>query len=209
MSVHDLIPLLPEPAELRRRALACAAAEAAASDDGAYLTYHFTPEWGPGTAMMQLMNGSGDDLFIAFTGHGVFLWGFDHESEVSPWREHPRELWPGLLDGLPPVFGHLVDNFADDGVLDATFAAWWTPESGEWRCGPVEFPGGENDGAMWLCKVVAAEDPAAAFGKWAADYYGVPVDGRWAFAGDAPPDGARRDAGELAAALREMGYPGS
>lgn len=43
-----------------------------------------------------------------FTAGGAFIRVFDHESPMTPYRSPDRELWPGLLNGVPTVVKHVV-----------------------------------------------------------------------------------------------------
>ncbi|MEV0645158.1 hypothetical protein AB0I28_07830 [Phytomonospora sp. NPDC050363] len=97
MNIHDVLPHLPEPGVLRARGRAMAMLDAIFTED---FRLHFHEE-GPrgGHAMASMDNGSGDLYRVVFDTPGVFLYAFDHESPVSPWRTSPRAHWPGLLDG--------------------------------------------------------------------------------------------------------------
>jgi hypothetical protein len=47
-----------------------------------------------------MRNEQGDAWFCVFSGVGVFLKGFDHESQMSPWSMQPH-VWRGVLDDVP------------------------------------------------------------------------------------------------------------
>ncbi|BFV57650.1 hypothetical protein KCMC57_up27540 [Kitasatospora sp. CMC57] len=117
-------------------------------------------------------NGSGDQYAIVFDPAGVFLYGFDHESNATPWREEDRAHWPGLLDGLPASLVRYSEapEFQFDGFFDATVCAWREAGDTRWRCGPVEFAPDESDGADWLFDLVADGSPDA-YVSYAEDYF--------------------------------------
>ncbi|MEU3567821.1 hypothetical protein AB0E96_05200 [Kitasatospora sp. NPDC036755] len=174
MSVHDLIAVLPEPRELRARCRAVALLDTIAS-----VPYDpslaFVSDWRPGVDLAGMDNGSGDQYHIVFDPAGVFLYGFDHESDATPWRENDRAHWPGLLDGLPAPLAHYAQapEFQFDGFFDATVCAWYETGAGGggWQCGPVEFTDGDTDGADWMFDVLTGADSTQAFLEYAEDYY--------------------------------------
>lgn len=215
MTVHDLLPLLPEPGELRRRCRSFAVLDLILTER--YQTHLFQPEFAPGVALAQMDNGSGDNYAIVFDPAGVIGFGFDHESEVSPWREDPREHWPGLLDGVPGPLSPYLDEpaFNFDGLLDATVCFWREGGDGAWRCGPVEFEDGVDDGARWMFETLVGE-PVSAYAAFARDYFQREIDVsavEWVVAGEAVTPSIvtalapERDVAEVLAAVAEQGYP--
>ncbi|MBO1414912.1 hypothetical protein [Streptomyces sp. FH025] len=177
MTVHELVAALPGPDELRARCRALALLDSIVS--APYDPDHmFAVDWRPGVDLAHMENGSGDQYAVVFDPAGVFLYGFDHESDATPWREADRAHWPGLLDGLPAPLAHYaqVPEFQFDGFFDATVCAWHETGSAGWQCGPVEFADGETDGANWLFELLTAADGTRAFVGFAEDYYERPVD---------------------------------
>lgn len=161
VTVHDLVKKLPAPQELRYRCERLAMLEALWGED--YRSYGFEV-LGRDYAVAEYDSGAGDRYRIIFDKHGVFGFGFDHESPCTPWREEPRVHWPDLLTGLPEEFavypqspGYQVTNF-----FDATVCFWRLNGDSAWGCGPVEFDrlNGDNDGADWLFAQVADWNPA-------------------------------------------------
>lgn len=122
-------------------------------------------------------NGSGDQYAIAFDPAGVFLYGFDHESDATPWREWPRAHWPGLLDGLPASLAHypVAPEFRFDGFFDATVCVWREKTATAWKHGAVEFADDESDGADWLFGLLTDGTPAA-YVSFAEDYFERTID---------------------------------
>ncbi|WP_424888293.1 hypothetical protein [Streptomyces sp. XH2] len=179
-TVHDLIPRLPGPQALLAHCRALAVLDAVLDRDPRYRTHAFAPSWGDGVALASMDNGSGDLYAVAFGPEGVFLYGFDHESDATPWREEPRAHWPGLLDGLPAALAAYPaeEAFLFDGFFDATLCAWHVGGPEGWQCGPVEFEDGETDGA-WLFELLrdgSVEARAEAYAAHTADYLERPVD---------------------------------
>ncbi|WP_370348992.1 hypothetical protein [Catenulispora sp. EB89] len=152
MTVQDLAARLPEPEELRTTCRAFGVLDAAFSLK--YPKYMFTAAWQPGVDLARMDNGGGDHWDIAFEPAGVFLYGFDHESEATPWRDEPRAHWPGLLDGLPPTLARWTEEkaFLFEEFFDATLCIWRETADSAWHCGPVEFDGdaSSTDGSGWM-----------------------------------------------------------
>ncbi|QLE73234.1 hypothetical protein FGW37_18035 [Streptomyces rectiverticillatus] len=180
-TVHDLIPRLPDPEALLAHCKAVAVLDITMDRDVPWGGMHaFDPHWGDGVALASMDNGSGDLYAVAFGPAGVFLYGFDHECDATPWREEPRVHWPGLLDGLPAALAAYPaeEAFLFDGFFDATLCAWRETGAGAWQCGPVVFEDGETDGA-WLFELLAdgtLEARAKAYAEDAEDYWERPVD---------------------------------
>jgi hypothetical protein len=121
VNVTDVAAELPNIPLLRDRCRAVAMIEAIVSPDWESRYYSFDAAWSPGEEMASMRNGSGDAYSIVFGPAGVFVRGFDHESPMSPARN--GDLWPGLVDAVPAVFGAQVNEpaFSYDGRLAATF----------------------------------------------------------------------------------------
>lgn len=175
MTIYDVIGALPDIETLRDRCRAMAALELVISgnEDDCYFSYD--PAWGPGEEAALMDNGSGDDYAIVFTADGVFGYGFDHESVMSPWGDEDAQTWPGLTDGIPEAFRQQVTEPAfctEEGGLNATAVFWRETGDTRWRAGRVEFPEGKSDpdGADYLFELLVAGTPEAYRG-FAEDYY--------------------------------------
>ncbi|MEU6815960.1 hypothetical protein [Streptomyces sp. NPDC046860] len=175
MTVHELLPLLPDPAVLAARCRAFAVLDTVLDPTEPMHTYR--AGWREGVDLAWMDNGSGDNWGIVFDPAGVFLHGFDHECDTTPWREEPRAHWPGLLDGLPaPLARYTTEpEIQFDGFLDATVCAWREKGTDAWRCGPVELGPIESDGADWLFDLLTDGSPRA-YAEFAEDYWERPVD---------------------------------
>jgi len=85
--------------------------------------YSFNAGWAPGEQMGSMRNGSGDELFAHFGAAGCWLKGFAHENPLSPYRENPKRVWPGVLDNVPGEFAGCLREPAFS-VEDVTFCIW-------------------------------------------------------------------------------------
>jgi hypothetical protein len=175
MNVHDLVSALADPDVLRARCRALTMLDVVL--DGFAPKHGYFPGWREGVDLATMENGSGDLYGIVFDPAGVFLYGFDHECDATPWREWPRAHWPGLLEGLPAALAHYPADpeLQFEGFFDATVCAWRETGATSWQCGPVVFEPGESDGASWLFGVLT-DGSAEAVCSDAEDYYERPVD---------------------------------
>jgi len=141
--------------------------------------YHsFDADWSPGEEMASMRNGSGDEYSIVFSAAGAYIRGFDHEAVMSPYRNGAP--WPGVLDSVPGVFRHCVEEPAflnEDGVPVVTACLWREAGDDRWRAGEIDYPDGEGDpdGAAFLFGMLTDPSPEA-FRRFAENYYEVPVD---------------------------------
>jgi hypothetical protein len=142
--------------------------------------YSFNGTWSPGEEMASMRNGSGDEYSIVFSPAGAYVRGFDHESAMSPFVHEDHEPWPGVLDSVPEVFRHCVDEPAfcdEDGVPTVTACLWRETLDDSWRVGEIDYPEGgrDPDGSAGLFGLLIDPSPEA-FQRFAEDYYEVPVD---------------------------------
>ena len=90
-----------------------------------------------------MSNGSGDEWAVVFTTEGAFIRVFDHESDMSPYRDLDLQLWPGLLDGIPAVFARQLEEpaFGDEGRFITTAVLWRVADDDRWHAGEgITFP---------------------------------------------------------------------
>ncbi|MFC7484524.1 hypothetical protein ACFQX7_37120 [Luedemannella flava] len=141
MTVYDIAAALPSIEVLRGRCRAIAVLERAM--DGIQPYHCYTRAWGDDEAAL-MRDGCGDEWAVVFTGEGAFIRVFDHESAMSPYCDEDRELWPGLLDGLPPEFVAQVEEPAfgdEEGHFVATAVLWRLAGDDRWHAGQgIEFP---------------------------------------------------------------------
>ncbi|MGI5215877.1 hypothetical protein [Plantactinospora sp. CA-290183] len=182
MTAYYIAPKLPSIDRLRQRCKALAVLERIIGDEEPCYTY--TSAWGTAEAA-QWRNGAGEEWAVVFTADGAFIWVFDHESELNPYRNPDRTLWPGLLDGLPRVLRPQLEEpaFCDEsGRFVATAVLWRLVGDDRWHAGegiifpstrgPYEGPGA--DGSEWLD--VLLDDVVDQFVGFAANYHGIEVD---------------------------------
>lgn len=181
MIVYDIAAKLPAIDVLRNRCQALAVLECVIGGGESYYTY--TREWDADEAAL-MRNGSGDEWAVVFTADGAFIRVFDHESMMSPYRAPDHELWPGLLDGMPAVFGAHVEEpaFCDEaGQFLATAVLWRLRGDDRWQAGEgIAFPPPRGrydsgpDGSGMLD--ILLDDIADRYVAFAEDYYEIQVD---------------------------------
>lgn len=170
VSVLELVRRLPEPAVVRRVSRALAVLDVVLNDDARTRCYEFDARWSATEEAALMRDGMGNEYSIVFSPDGVFGYGFDHESPMSPYVNDMLP-WPGLLDGVPDEFREQRDDkaFWDPlGAPRATVCFWRATDDTAWRCGPVE--NADADGADWLFELVADGRPEA-YLTFAEDYY--------------------------------------
>ncbi|GAA1113465.1 hypothetical protein GCM10009630_08420 [Kribbella jejuensis] len=174
MSVLELVKRLPEPDVVRRVSRALAVLDLVLNEDPGTRYFEFDARWSATEEAALMRDGSGGEYSIVFSPDGVFGYGFDHESPMSPYVNEMKP-WPGLLDDIPEVFYEQRDEkaFAEDGTPRATVCFWRTTDDDAWRCGPVENV--QADGADELFELIADGRPEA-YLTFAEDYYQVALD---------------------------------
>jgi hypothetical protein len=171
-STHSLDELPPID-DVIRISKAIAMLDAILSPDWEYRYYSFNSNWGPGEMMASMRNGSGDEYFILFDSHGAAIKGFDHESDMSPWREDPPVLWPGIYDSVPAEFASFLNEPAFS-IGDVTFCIWRRHSDERWQCGVTAFSAGEDpDGSRSMLRILDG-DPTT-YEEFARDYYEVDI----------------------------------
>ncbi|MET7402659.1 hypothetical protein ABZS66_55185 [Dactylosporangium sp. NPDC005572] len=179
--MYDIAARLPPIDVLRDRCKALAVLERII--DGGEPYYAYTRQWGDDEAAL-MSNGSGDEWAVVFTAQGTFIRVFDHESPMTPYRDPDHELWPGLLDGVPPVFRPQVEEPAfgdEEGQFLATAVLWRHAGDDRWHTGEnIVFPPSRGlydtdpDGSGMLG--ILLDDIVDRYAEFAADYYEIEVD---------------------------------
>ena len=133
--------------------------------------YSFRAAWDVGEQMGSMRDGEGDDFFAHFSPIGCWLKGFAHESPMTPYRENPPRLWPGVLDAVPSEFKMCVEEPAFNSK-DTTFCVWRRYSDNAWRIGPIDFPTGhpDPDGSKDLLSPL--DGAPGTYLAWASEYYG-------------------------------------
>jgi hypothetical protein len=151
--------------------------------DGGEPSYTYTRSWGDGEAAL-MSNGGGDEWAIVFSCDGAFIRVFDHESAMSPYRDADREVWPGLLDGVPAMFRPQLEETAfsdEEGHFLATAVLWRRAEDERWHAGEgIVFPPSRGpydtdpDGTAML--EILLDDIVDRYVQFAGEYYEMDVD---------------------------------
>jgi hypothetical protein len=164
----------PGIGELKKRTQSLAMLDAIMMRDWELRYYSFNCKWAPREQMASMRNGQGDGWFCVFGESGAFLKGFDHESEMSPWRTQPPKIWPGVLDDVPAAFSSFRTQaaFAMD---ETTFCVWRRHGDPAWQRGTLAFPPGEDpDGSARLLSMLDGKPET--YQHWGETYYERPLD---------------------------------
>jgi hypothetical protein len=215
ISTRDL-SLLPDVDGLCRLLQSMAMLDAVLCPEWQFRYYSFNAAWSAGEQMGSMRNGSGDDFYAHFGPAGCWLKGFAHEYPMSPYRENPPRVWPGVLDAVPTEFAGCLREPAFVAAT-ITFCVWRRYGDPAWQLGPVEFPPADPDpdGSAFLLSDLDGRPES--YRAWAADYFGrevelAAVEHVYRHLPLTPEVVARLNPevslGELAADIGEIGYPG-
>jgi len=133
-----------------------------------YRYHFFTPHWKKELDLAEINDGSGNNLFIVFSSHGVIMKGFDHESEMSPYAREDFSIWPGIYDSTPLSLSQLLDDESLEKSV-VTFCIWRESTDNEWKVGNVVFPEGKDDGSEELLELICPNPKE--YKKWADEYF--------------------------------------
>jgi hypothetical protein len=174
ISTRDL-SLLPDVDRLRRTMQSMARLDAILCPEWQDRYYSFTAAWAAGEQMGSMRNGSGDDFVAHFGPAGCWLKGFAHEYPMTPYREIPRRIRPGVLDEVPAEFEDCLREPAFV-VEDVTCCIWRRYGDHHWQTGPVELPADhpDPDGSGFLLSPL--DGSPQRYREWAVDYYEHEVD---------------------------------
>ena len=136
--------------------------------------FSFDPRWHKRQQLASSINGCGDELYIHFAPHGVFIKGFAHESEMTPYKDAARTIWPGVVDSVPPEFASPLTEPAFDPNA-TTFVIWRLQSDTGWSTGDVDYPDGDyKDGSADLLEPItfSVDDVT----EWLSENYETDVD---------------------------------
>jgi hypothetical protein len=123
-----------------------------------------------GLSKGSMENGSGDDLDAIFGSAGCLIRGFAHESAMSPYREDPPRMFPGVLDDVPPDFDDCRAALSSYLWEEVTFCIWRRHSDTKWYHGRIEFPDlPDPDGSEFLLS--AYDGRPETYCAWAEHYY--------------------------------------
>ncbi|MGW8673041.1 hypothetical protein [Streptomyces niveus] len=181
MTVHDIARALPAIPVLREHCRSLAVLDLVLNPGGVEPYYSFAPRWSAREEASLMSNGSGDEFHIVFSPAGAYIRGFDHESPMSPFGESDGP-WPGVVDSVPEVFRHLVDEpaFSADDLPCLTACLWRETGGDRWLAGDIDFPEvpegrSDPDGSGWLFRLLVDRAPEA-YQRFAEDHYETAVD---------------------------------
>ncbi|TWU07060.1 hypothetical protein CA54_54650 [Symmachiella macrocystis] len=160
---------LPDIAGLRRLFQSLAMLDAILSPEWEHRYYSFNCHWAPEEELGSMRNGCGDELFALFNQHGCFIKGFSHEAIMTPSRDNPPKLWPGLFSKVPQEFSEFLNEPAID-IENSTFCFWRHNDTVEWQLGDLKFPAGNDpDGSGYLLTLL--DGAPETYCVWAEEYY--------------------------------------
>ena len=173
LSTCDL-SLMPDIETLRTHMQRLAAVTAVFAVEYGESQFSFDPRWHKRQQMASNINGCGDELYIHFAPHGCYIKGFAHESEMSPYKDAARAIWPGIVDSVPPEFASSLSEPAFD--PDATtFVIWRLHPAAEWSSGDVDYPDGDyKDGSADLLEPITFTVENVT--EWLSENYETDVD---------------------------------
>ena len=173
ISTRNLTPL-PRINDLRRLLQSLAMLDAIMSAEWESRYYSFDAGWAAGEQMGSMRNGSGDDYYALFNQAGCFFKGFAHESQMSPYRCVPKQLWPGIFENVPEEFDDALREPAFV-IEDTTFCIWRRYEDHEWQRGNIAFPQAPDPDGSEMLLAPLDGDPAR-YHEFAEYYYERKID---------------------------------
>ncbi len=164
------LSLLPDVNGLRRTLQSMAMLDAILCPEWPFRNYSFNAAWNVGEKMGSMRNGSGDDFFAHFSAAGCWLKGFANEYPMTPYREAPPRVWPGILDSVPEVFNACLREPAFSPEV-VTFCIWRRYGEPTWQVGPIAFPADHPDPDGSGVLLSPLDGRPRTYQEWAADYY--------------------------------------
>lgn len=162
--------------ELRLSCQSVAMLDAVVMEDWEYRYYSFDAHWGDNEMRASMRDGSGDWYFILFNAAGAIIKGFAHESTMAGYAVDSGQVWPGVLDQVPPEFEEVLNDPAFV-TEETTFCIWRKYDDPKWQTGKIEFPDEEDpDGSADLLFMLDGNPKT--YQHWASEYYErtIPLD---------------------------------
>ena len=174
ISTRDL-SRLPGPEALRRAMQSMAMLDAILWPDWQGRYYSFNSQWSAGEQMGSMRDGCGDDLHAHFGPAGCWIKGFAHEALMSPFRETPPKVWPGVYDTVPAEFAGCLKQAAFD-IEAVTFCIWHRYGDTKWQVGTISYQNGSPDPDGSVALLSRFNGLPTTYREWAEDYYECDVD---------------------------------
>jgi len=164
---------LPNVDELKRTCQSLALLDAINMADWEYRYYSFDANWGDDESLATMRDGSGDAFFILFTSAGAIVKGYAHESAMAQHSVDTGEVWPGVLNEVPPEFEAVLNDPAFV-AEETSFCVWRKRGDLTWQTGKIEFPDSDYaDGSEELLAILDGKPET--YAAWASDYYERPI----------------------------------
>jgi hypothetical protein len=154
MTYEAILKTLPEPAELRRRAILFSKIEEHLGENRASFTENFT---GNGSDLYYWEDGSGTEAHIVFKADGehddsVLMFAYDHESSFNVYGDDKENQL--AFKSIPNTLAPLLDEDKlkwdwdkdVDKIVYATVAAWKLHDSSEWSASPEFIEQSKKEG---------------------------------------------------------------
>ncbi len=166
---------LPGPDALRQAMQSMAMLDAILSPDWQGRYYSFNCNWSEREQMGSMRDGCGDDLHAHFGPEGCWIKGFAHESPMSPFRETPPKVWPGIYDTVPAEFAGCLKEPAFQ-IEAGTFCVWHRYGDPKWQVGAISYKNGspDPDGSSKLLSPF--DGMPGTYREWAEYYYECELD---------------------------------
>lgn len=164
---------LPNVDELKRIFQSLALLDAILMPDWEYRYYSFDANWSDEEMLASMRDGSGDEFFILFNLAGAVIKGYAHESVMAGHSADTGEVWPGVLDHVPPEF-EVVLNDPAFVAEETSFCMWRKRGDLAWQTGKITFPDGDfADGSEELLFILDGKPET--YAVWASEYYERPI----------------------------------
>lgn len=164
---------LPNVDELKRTCQSLALLDAILMADWEYRYYSFDANWGDDESLASMRDGSGDAFFILFNSAGAIVKGFAHESAMARHSVDTGEVWPGVLNEVPPEFEAVLNDPAFV-AEETSFCVWRKRGDLAWQTGKIEFPDSDYaDGSEELLAILDGKPET--YAAWASEYYERPI----------------------------------
>lgn len=167
---------LPGVDEVKRISQSLATLDAIMMADWEYRYFSFDANWGDGELLASMRNGSGDSYFILFNSYGAIIKGYDHESAMAAYTVDTGQVWPGVLDQVPPEFGAVLTDPAFE-AGETSFCIWRKYSDSHWATGKIDYPDDDDpDGSGHL--LLLLDGSPDTYRRWASEYYEktIPLD---------------------------------